>query len=134
MKKITIFEEAWEDGDFSLDELCEAMKGSCYVLVGTIGTWQGPRAGGFIFYDGGGIYKAIQGCDIVMISDVGGHLYVDCSHHDGSNHYEIRELTERGKEFLRNSQYRLSERELHSRLMERPYSKLPKMAKKLGLI
>lgn len=41
-------------------------------------------------------YKAMTDCDYFRIYDENGHMYLTCSHHDGTNHFEIKIVTEKG--------------------------------------
>ena len=53
-----------------------------------------------------------------MESDKGKRVKVKAIHHDGTNYFQIRELTDRGYEYWQNHQYDMSDRELHHRLFK----------------
>jgi hypothetical protein len=61
-------------------------------------------------------------------------MYLTCSHHDGTCHYEIKILTDAGKEYLRNweDSYndRRTERAVHKQIFDR-YSRIPRYAEKV---
>lgn len=72
--------------------------------------------------------EAMTDCDYVHLYDENGHFYMQCSHHDGTNYYEIKKLTDKGIEYLKNWEEnwndRRSERYVHNQIMKR-YSILP---------
>lgn len=128
-------QDVWDEVDFLDDiywddfkeEFENFMDGHVFVLQGEIGTWRGQMAGGFTFDSFSELSKAWEDCDYLKIYDENGHLYIECSHHDGTNFYEVRKLTEKGEEYLNNHHYD-DEREVHNRLMKNPYSILPNYA------
>ena len=77
-----------------------------FVVCGTIGLWDGKREGySTKLYNS--IEEAIIGCNDgfygnLCVTDEDGALLVDVSHHDGSNSFEIRELTAVGSEMWNN--------------------------------
>lgn len=98
-----------------------------FILQGTIGTWRGKAKGGYIFDSFNELSKAWDDCEYVKIYDENGHLYIKCSHHDGTNHYEIRMLNEKGYDYA-DRHYYDDEEEVHDKLMKNPYSVLPDVA------
>lgn len=68
-----------------------------WILQGYTGLWTGRARGGFIFKTFDEMFlKATVDCDFWHFYDANGHFFLKCSHHDGSNIYEIRKLTEKG--------------------------------------
>lgn len=119
----------WEDFTYMFEDF---FNNGTFVLQGTIGCWYGTCYGGYVFDTFSGLCRCFDSYDYVEIYDMNGHLYVDCSHHDGSNHYEVRILTERGREYANRHEYDMEERELHTRLMQKSYySVLPHVAHKV---
>lgn len=121
----------WEDNKRDLENFFD---GSTWILFGTAGLWNGNFAAGTIFTDFTEMFdNAIKDCDYWKIYDVNGHLYLKCSHHDGTNFYEIKEVTDRGVEYLQNWEYNYSDKRteeyVHKNIMER-YSRLPRYAEK----
>ena len=102
-------------------------KNSSFFLTGTMGLWDGRHRGGFTFKDFYGMCRAFQDCDYIKIYDDKGHLYVNCSHHDGVNSFEIKELTEKGKAYLDNNDWK-GLGAIADKLWESRYSKLPRFA------
>ena len=118
----------WED---TKRELNKFFDGKTVIFFGRIGTWRGVFRGGKIgeFWDV--YYKAIKDCDYIRLEDKGGHLYLACSHHDGTNHFEIKEVTERGQQYYQNWEYgtdHRTEQDCHNQIIKR-YSRLPRVAK-----
>lgn len=97
-----------------------------FLLTGTMGTWLGDRKGGFVFDNFEKLSKCWESCDYIKVYDKNGHLYIDCSHHDGNNHYEIKELTNIGEEFYENHNEYMDTQELHMKLWNNNFfSRLP---------
>ena len=127
----TLDECDWDDAKVELSDFFERKD---VIMVGTIGRWDGTYDGGMIgeFWD---IYwKAIKDCDYIKIYDVNGHFYIYCSHHDGNNFFEVREVTDKGYEYYDRWQYdygnNKSERYIHNQIIKR-YSRLPRFAEKV---
>lgn len=103
------------------------MNGAC-LLTGTCGRWTGPARGGkFIrtFHD---LVSCIDHLDYLKIIDRNGHLIIEGCHHDGSDTYELKQLTRRGREYARQYDYARDE-QLHTTIMNLNfYSKLPRLA------
>lgn len=105
-----IWEEAYwlmeTDYEEAKDEI-NRMLCSNVLVTGTVSLWDGT-------YDGGKVYSALdiqrrkttlfdhviskigRDCEYFKIYLSGGVLHVECSHHDGTNHFEIRNMTEAG--------------------------------------
>lgn len=122
---------AWDDEKGRMEEFFD--DGSTWLLVGTIETWRGNLDGGFLFTSFKEMWnKATKNCEYFHIFDKNGHFYIECSHHDGTNFYEIKRLTEKGVEYFDNWNYGTdsrTERYVHNKLMEK-YSTLPHFANK----
>ena len=85
-----------------------------YIILADLGLWYGHAEGGKIIK---GLWNAISECfeDYNHIYEYRRRLYVDAIHHDGTNHFQIKELTPKGLDYVENHQY-MSDRELHQRL------------------
>lgn len=128
-------EENGINWDILTDELENFFGHDTYILRGTVGTWMGRREAGVVSNNFMGvIYKAINNCDYIKITDVNGHLYLECTHHDGTNCYEIKKLTDKGIDYLFNYENNWDETRslqyVHDKIMER-YSVLPNFAHKV---
>ena len=123
--------QEWED---ALCGLKDYMEGKTWIAFGSCGLWYGRVAAGTIFTDFEEFFcEATKDCDYWKIYDENGHLYLKCFHHDGTNFYEIKEVTDRGVEYLQNWEYNYSDKRteeyVHKNIMER-YSRLPRYAEK----
>lgn len=127
--------DIWDDERTSLESFFDKPN-TTWLLMGTLGLWNGNFAGGFTFEAFNEMFlKAAKDCDCWSLWDENGHFYLKCSHHDGTNMFEIRKVTEAGQELLENWEYsdsedplyNYSEQELHNRIWEQ-YSELPHYA------
>lgn len=80
-----------------------------YVVCGTAQTWLG-RGSGYMPYVYDSVAEAIGRtaddwgiCYVKIYEEKYGKLCFDISHHDGYNEFEIREITDLGKEILNNT-------------------------------
>lgn len=133
--EVSFMEEIyWED---ARAEMKEFFDGKTLLITGTFGSWRGALpCGKVITYDD--LWLAWKDCDYVEIYDEDGHFYIRSSHHDGTNHYEVKVLTEKGAEmwdnwenYYGNSKWDgLSEREVHTKLWENShYTHIPHFAR-----
>lgn len=116
----------WDEVKESLDQFFSE---GTWILSGTIGRWNGNYEAGTVFTDFNRMFAgAARDCDYVNFYDKNGHLYLECSHHDGTNLYEIKKITDKGISYLENWEQnfsdRRSEKYVHSKIMEK-YSTLP---------
>lgn len=108
--------------------------GNKWMLFGEVGRWNGVYKAGTLFdtFDDF-FYKATKDCDYIHFYDENGHLYLTCSHHDGTCHYEIKEVTDKGVDYLENWKYgcdKRTEEYVHTQIFNR-YSRLPRFAEKV---
>ena len=133
-------EEIWSEIYFQDELNWEAEKemlnnffeGATWILQGYSGRWNGRCKGGYIFTDFEDMfYKAVKDCDYIHIFDENGHLFLKCSHHDGTNIYEIKKMTQQGIDYLDRWSWdwndKRTEEYVHDKIMER-YSVLPHYA------
>lgn len=114
-------DELWEHWHFlkeieleDIEAIAKDERG--YFLVqADLGLWNGRFEGGKIIY---GLWDAIRGCfeDYNEIYMEGRDLKVKAIHHDGTNYFRIRELTDKGVDYYDKHEYDYSDRELHERL------------------
>ena len=125
----------WEDEKERLIDFFNEQS-NYWILVGSVGRWDGCYDGGFLFETFEEMfYKATKDCDYIKIYDENGHLYLTCSHHDGTCSYEIKAVTDNGYNYYDNWNYsgscdKRTEREVHTQIMKR-YSRLPRFAEKI---
>lgn len=121
------------DWDFEKENLEKFFNdGSTWILQGYTGKWNGRYTCGTIFDNFFNIYyKAVKDCDYISIYDENGHFYIKCSHHDGTNLYEIRKLTQKGIEYLDRWEWNYNdnrtEEHVHNMIIKK-YSVLPHFA------
>ena len=124
-----VWEEVYQQDTFAFEdfsnEMREFISWGTFILQGTCGTWRGNFKGGFVCGSFNELSKAWRGCETIEVYDENGHLYIDCSHHDGSDSYEVRMLTEKGIAFMERNEGLMSDEDLHDKLMRSPYSVLP---------
>ena len=123
----------WDNARYELDEYFK----TCNKLIafGSCGLWHGSYAGGFIFNTFDELIKKIgKDCDYFKFYDENGHLYMQCSHHDGTHSIEIKELTDKGIDYLNNWEYnwddKRTEQYVHTQIIKK-YSKIPRFAEKV---
>lgn len=104
------------------------------IAFGNVGRWDGVYSGGNVFSDfKKALYAMIEDCDYVKIYDENGHLFVHCTHHDGSCTFEVKELTKKGEEYYDRWEYSYDNRtkeDCHKQLIKR-YSRVPNFAHKV---
>jgi hypothetical protein len=120
-------EDAW---DIFEQELENFIQDKTFILQGSVGTWCGRSKGGFVFNTFNELSQAWRGCDYIKCYDENGHMYLECSHHDGTNYLEIRQLTPAGMQYLERHECDDLEK-LHDKLMGNPYSVRPEFAHKV---
>lgn len=130
-----IYDMSYSEWDNTFYELEDFFDGRTWIAFGCCDLWNGSKDAGTIFTDFEKFfYKAIKDCNYWKIYDVNGHLYFECSHHDGTNFYEIKRLTEKGVQYIENWEYNWNdtrtEQYVHNKLVEK-YSTLPRYAEKM---
>lgn len=121
----------WDDFKYEFEKL---LAKNYWLVRGTLGLWNGPAAAGKIVSSLSELSEAWRDCDYIEFTDEDGHLYLTCSHHDGTNHFEIKKLTNMGVEYMDNHRYD-TDREVHDKIMRSNfYSALPKAAQFFGYV
>lgn len=125
-------EIAWEEQKAQLKEFFSKGK---WIAFGTVGRWNGLYNAGTIFDDFEKFfYRATEDCNYWKFYDENGHLYLTCSHHDGTCHYEIKELTDKGIQYLENWEDNWNDKRtdkyVHTQIINK-YSRLPRFAEKV---
>lgn len=123
----------WEDEanwDAEKKMLEDFFKGKTVGFFGEFGLWHGTYKAGNIGDFWKLYYEAVQDCDYVKIYDENGHLYLTCSHHDGTNHFEIKVLNDDAEDYYDRWSYgndNRKEYEVITQIYKR-YSKIPRYA------
>lgn len=135
-------EQLWEwryhedeiDWECEKERITDFFKGKTVGFFGEIGLWHGTYKAGKIgeFWDL--FNKAITNCHYIKLYDENGHFYLTCSHHDGTCHFEVKEITDEGKEYLERWEDdwndKRTEQHCHNQIYKR-YSKIPEFAHKV---
>ena len=130
-----VWEQLEFENDLDYDEAkkrIEELLGDSYLLaIGNIGTWRGDFEGGQIFYDFKEFSRqAFKYAYNVRIEIEDGILKIEVGHHDGTDIYEIKPLSIRGKEAYDGWErgypgferfWNFSMREIHKKLWDKPY-------------
>ncbi len=83
------------------------------IATGTVGLWNGRYRGGLIIEEMQDFDRLISDCDYVeIILNDDNNLEMKASHHDGTNYYEIKKLTDEGYEYYCENNIYLSREEL----------------------
>lgn len=130
------YEEDSIDWDAEKEMLDNFFENVNYIgFFGEIGRWNGVYRGGKIDTDFWKLFDdAITDCDYIKIYDENGHLYLTCSHHDGTCHFEIKEITDEGYEYYDRWSYNWNDNRKESQVMDqiyKRYSRLPNYANKV---
>lgn len=134
-------ERVWEEMNFlndiyfddAMHELKHFFEGKALLVCGDVGRWNGSRSAGKVI-DVDELYKCWTDCDYISIYDEDGHLFIKASHHDGTNFWEVKILTETGCDKYANwyDSWNSSptEEEIHNELWDNPaYTHIPHFAK-----
>lgn len=107
------------------------------MFTGAIGRWNGTHTG-FDIGDFDDLFsKYTVDCDYFEIYDDDGALYIRCSHHDGTNLFQVLTLTNKGARTFDDWQYsygkyaKLDDKEIHKLLLNRKLTHVPQVAKKV---
>ena len=121
-------EEYWNDISYELKSFFD--KGNAWLLTGSIGRWDGNYRGGYIFNTFEGFCECLKDCDYVEITDNKGHLEIKCSHHDGTNFYEVKRVSDFGCEWYDNHLWDMYDEELHTKMWNNNFmTSLPHFAR-----
>lgn len=124
-----LYEDDGDEWDFFKYNYKEYFDTHNFVVKASLGRWNGRFDSGKIltggWYDFCGI---IQDYDTLEIIDNNGHLEVVGRHHDGTDYFEIRELTRKGDEYANDFHYNKSEFEDAQAVWNNFHSRLPRLA------
>ena len=118
----------WDDISYELKHFFD--KGNAWLLTGSIGRWDGNYRGGYIFNTFEEFCKCFEDCAYIEIVDNKGHLEIKCSHHDGTNFYEVKRVSDFGCEWYDNHSWDMYEEELHTKMWNNNFmTSLPHFAR-----
>lgn len=94
----------WESIKEEFKSFFSKFPNSCWIIRGYVERWNGRFSSGTVFHNYMEFERAIgkvsTDCDYLKFYDENGHLFFKCSHHDGTNLFEIRKVTDSGVEYL----------------------------------
>ena len=136
-----IWKERYRQNEFDWEVAKEELEnfflnnGNKWMLFGEVGRWDKVYKSGTMFDTFEDFfYKAVEDCHYWRFYDENGHLYLTCSHHDGTCHYEIKEVTDKGIQYLENWEDNWNDKReeeyVHTQIFNR-YSRLPRFAEKV---
>lgn len=112
----------------AMEELENFFEGKTVGFFGEVGRWNGTYKCG----DTGDFwtlyYKAVRDCNYIKIYDENGHMYLTCSHHDGTNHFEIKILNDDAEDYYDRWSYGTDNRKEYEVLTQiyKRFSKIPR--------
>ncbi len=116
------------DWEFFINDLERLLSTHYCLLTGTFGSWRGPMQGGKFISKISDFTSCIEHLDYLEIYEENGHLFIQGCHHDGSDSYELRVLTDKGYK-LAEDNYFAHDRKLHNTLFKYNfYSRLPRLS------
>lgn len=98
------------------DDFFEELPDMVCILHGTAGTWRGPREGGKIDKLYNLLVEAQEDYNTFELDEKEGIIKVTAIHHDGTNHWEVKALTQKGIDYWQNHSYD-DPRELHNHIL-----------------
>lgn len=120
----------WDNAKYDIEKFIR--ENGPLLVVGSLGLWDGRYDGGKICRDFRELAGAWEHCDYIKIYDQNGHMYIECSHHDGTNYWECKLLTEKGENYAEDHSWDMYDRDLHKRLWnDSHYTRLPHFAHKV---
>lgn len=125
--------EEQEDYDLTMSAICKFFDGKKVCFFGKVGLWHGVYNGTDVGNFMDLFYKATENCGYVKIYDVNGHFHISCYHHDGSNHFEVKEVTDSGLDYLTRWEYGFDNRQdyqVYTQIFKR-YSRIPNFSHKV---
>lgn len=125
------------DFTYTLDTLKSFFDGKKVMFTGAVGRWCGNHTG-FDIGDFDDLFSEYtKDCDYFEIYDDNGALYIRCSHHDGTNLFQVFTLTNKGVHTFEDWQdyagkyADCSDGDIHKILLNRKLSHVPHVAKKV---
>lgn len=128
-----------ESRDFTdtLDTLKSFFEDKTVMFTGAIGRWCGNHTGFDIGNFDDLFEQYTKDCEYFNIYDDNGALYIRCSHHDGTNLFQVLVLTNKGARIFEDWQNycgkyaKLDDKSIHELLLNRKLAHVPQVAKKV---
>ena len=112
-----------------INDLKEVKTDTCYLMTGSLGLWYGRVAGGKFIFNLEDLTSAFY--DYNEVYEENGELKVKAIHHDGSNYFTLRELTQKGYAYAELRDFD-DNRVLHEHLLNtKGYTRKVNLTKKI---
>ena len=109
----------------------DMFKTNHYIITGTCGRWNGSCDCGTFISSINELTNFISHLDSVRLYEQDGHFYITGYHHDGQDHYEIKQLTKKGYAYASNRDFAHDKR-LHNTITKyNLFSCLPRIYTKI---
>lgn len=92
------------------------------VMRCNLGLWDGTCEGGGIISTMKDFWRMFEDCETCKIEETEEGLKIEVNHHDGTNYYMLRVLTDEGWDYNRQNEDILTDRELHTNLWDEQFS------------
>lgn len=123
-----------EDWHYFESAMKHEFRNASYILTGTCGSWMGPADCGAFILSFQDLMKGLRHLENMKFYERNGHFYIEGSHHDGSDFYEMRRLTNKGLQLAEKYNY-ATDRHLHQTIMKYNFfSALPRFSKEFVAI
>lgn len=120
--------QAWKEINDLIGKHCPL------IIFGDANYWNRTRQAYKIVEDEHSFAQYLCYADDVLITEERGHCYLTLFHHDATDYFEVKLLTEKGREFFNRTYYYIDSRTLCERLVKsRVFSKLPHFGKERQL-
>ena len=131
-EKISLYNDEEMD-EFICEDFINDLKlvktDTCYLMTGDLGLWYGRVAGGKFLFNLEDLTSAFH--DFNEVYEENGELYVKAIHHDGTNYFKVRELTQKGYAYAELRDFDNS-RALHEHLSQtKGYTRKVNLTKRL---
>ena len=125
-----IHSNEWIELKLYLDELFD--KHEMFLIKGVCGRWNGPAERGRFIYSTDELLDFLRHLDNICFYEKKGHFYIEGYHHDGSDSYELKKLTGKGREYADGSLY-TPDKIVHENIMKyNLFSTLPYFSRLVG--
>lgn len=103
MKEAVLYDNYNQDEDlFFIDNIKSSEYNlRSFIITGYVKSWTGYHEIYPVKMDGllNAIYKCTDKMDYIVIEFINGHLELKCTHHDGTNNFQIYMLSEEGENY-----------------------------------